>query len=147
MDQIILLFIATLCLIFGSVLGYYVRQSIAKRRAGTLEAKLQKRVLQVKEEVSLAIKKAEAKASEIIDRAQKETDERRREFLKAQQLLLNREKLLDTRISSFEEKEAELKEKGEKLKEIKEELDKLRSHAEEKLEKVANFSREDAKKE
>ncbi|MEK7665168.1 MAG: ribonuclease Y [Patescibacteria group bacterium] len=147
MEQFILLFIATLCLIFGSILGYYVRQSIAKRRAGTLEAKLQKRVLQVKEETSLAIKKAEAKASEIIDKAQKETDERRREFLKAQQLLLNREKLLDTRIASFEEKEAELKEKGEKLKEIKKELDKLRSQAEEKLEKVANFSREDAKKE
>ncbi len=67
--------------------------------------------------------------------------------MKAQQLLLNREHLLDTKISTFEEKEKELQEKGEKLKAIKEDLEGLRSEAEKKLEKVANFSREDAKKE
>lgn len=134
-------------LIFGSVLGYYTRQSIAKKRAGTLEAKLQKRVIDVKEETASLVKKAEQKAAEIIDKAQKEVDERRREFLKAQQLLLNRESLLNSRIASFEEKEKELQEKGEKLKDIKEDLEKLRDEAETKLEKVASLSREDAKKE
>ncbi|MBI2053994.1 MAG: ribonuclease Y [Candidatus Staskawiczbacteria bacterium] len=147
MEQFILLLTVTLSMIGGSILGYYVRQSIAKRRAGTLEAKLEKKVLQVKEETSAAIKKANEKASEITDRAQKEIDERRREFLKAQQLLLNREKLLDSKIASFEGKEAELKAKEEKVKEIKEGLDKLRLEAEKKLEKVANLSREEAKKE
>ncbi len=148
MDQTILLvIIAAICVASGSIMGYYVRQSIAKRRAGTLEAKLEKRVHQVKEETSALIKKSEAKASEIINKAQKEVDERRREFLKAQQILLDRESLLDAKISAFEQKENEIKEKGEKLKLIKEELDKLRSEAEEKLEKVANLSRTDAKKE
>ena len=134
-------------MIVGSILGYYVRQNIAKRRAGTLEAKMQKRLVDVKEETTAMVKKAEARSSEIIEKAQTETDERRREFLKAQQLLLNRESLLNTRIASFEEKDKELQEKGEKLKSIKEELEKLRSKAEEKLEKVADLSREDAKKE
>ena len=128
-------------------MGYYVRQSLAKRRAGTLEAKLQKRVIQVKEETTALIKKSEAKASEIIGKAQKEVDDRRREFLKAQQILLDRESLLDSKISAFDQKENELKEKGEKLKLIKDELDRLRGEAEAKLEKVANLSREDAKKE
>jgi len=148
MEQIILLSaISAASLIFGSVLGYYVRQSIAKKRAGTLEAKLQKRLVDVKEETASLIKKAEQKAAEIIDKAQREIDERRREFLKAQQLLLNRESLLNSRIASFEEKEKELQDKGEKLKEIKEDLEKLRGEAETKLEKVASLSREDAKKE
>ena len=147
MDQIILLIVAFLCLASGSILGYYVRQSLAKKRAGSLEERLQKRVIQVKEETATAIKKAEAKASEIIDRAQKEVDERRREFLKAQQILLDREHLLDTKITGFEQKEQELKDKVEKLKEVKDDLDSLRKIAEEKLEKVANLSREDAKKE
>ena len=136
-----------LCLIVGSILGYYIRQNIAKRRAGTLEAKLQKRVAEVKEETSAMIKKAEAKASDILDKAQNEIDERRREFLKAQQVLLNREGILNERISSFEQKEKDLQDKGEKLKLIKEDLEKLRSEAEDKLEKVADLSREDAKKE
>lgn len=147
MDQTILILIAILCLSSGVILGYYVRQNIAKRRAGSLEARLQKRVLDVKEETTATIKKAEAKAADIVDRAQREVDERRREFLKAQQILLNRESLLTSKIASSEEKEKELQEKGEKLKGITEDLEKLRSEAEGKLEKVAELSREDAKKE
>jgi ribonucrease Y len=148
MSQIILIVLGgALCLIAGSILGYYIRQNLAKRRAGTLEAKLQKRVIDVKEETSNLVRRADAKASEILDKAQKEVDERRREFLKSQQLLLNRESLLTERISSFEQKEKELQDKAEKLKEIKVDLENLRSEAEGKLEKVANLSREDAKKE
>ncbi len=136
-----------MALIAGSILGYYVRQNLAKRRAGTLEAKLQKKVIDVKEETTAMVRNAEKKASDIVERAQKDVDERRREFLKAQQLLLNRESLLAERIISFEEKEKELQTKGEKLKTIKESLEQLRLEAEGKLEKVAQLSREDAKKE
>ncbi|MCX6718248.1 MAG: ribonuclease Y [Candidatus Staskawiczbacteria bacterium] len=149
MEQIIIIYIigGALCVIFGSILGYYVRQSLAKRRAGTLEAKLQKRVIDVKEETSTMVKNAEKKSAEIIEKAQKEVDERRREFLKAQQLLLDRESLLAERIVSFEGKEKELQDKVEKLKTIKESLEQLRLEAETKLEKVASLSRDDAKKE
>lgn len=147
MEQITWIISVAVALIFGSILGYYIRQNIAKKRAGTLEAKLQKKVADVKEETANLVKKAEQKASDIVEKAQKEVDERRREFLKAQQVLLERENLLTTRIASFEEKEKELQDKGEKLKDIKEDLEKLRGEAETKLEKVAHLSREDAKKE
>lgn len=146
-QSLLLVIVAGLCIISGGVIGYYVRQNLAKKRAGSLEAKLQKRVVDVKEETSTMIKKAEQKSSELLEKTQKEIDERRREFLKAQQVLLSRESLLDTRIASFETKEKELQEKGEKLKIIKEDLEKLRGEAETKLEKVASLSREDAKKE
>src|SRR3989344_5413744 len=129
MDQTILLvIIAVISVASGSILGYYVRQSIAKRRAGSLEAKLQKRVIQVKEETVALIKRSEAKASEIIGKSQKEVDDRHREFLKAQQILLDRERLLDTKISSFDQKENELKEKD-----ILERIKKLEESGQEKL--------------
>ncbi len=148
MDQIIIIVLgAFLALAVGCVIGYYTRQSLAQKRAGSLEAKLQKRVLQVKEETTDLIKKSESKASEIIEVAQKEVDQRRREFLKAQQLILDREKLLESKIEAFDKKEIDLQDKVEKLKVIKEDLDKLRLQAETKLEKVASLSREDAKKE
>jgi len=146
-DIILFLAVVIFFMLFGGVLGYYIRQNLAKKRAGSLEAKLQKRVIQVKEETTDLIKKSEAKAADIVEKAQKEIDQRRREFLKSQQILLDREKLLETKIEAFERKETELYEKAEKLKEVKESLDSLRSQAEEKLEKVANLSREDAKKE
>ncbi len=148
MDQIILsVIVAAVALILGSIIGYYMRQNLAKRRAGTLEAKLQKRVIDVKEETSRMVKDAERKSSDLLDKAQKDIDERRKEFLKAQELLLGRESLLNERIVSFEGKEKELQDKVEKLKTIKESLEQLRLEAEGKLEKVANLSREDAKKE
>jgi len=148
MDQTILsVIILVITLLVGTGLGYYIRQSIARKRAGTLEAKLQKRVIDTKAETTALVKNAEQKASEILEKTQKEVDERRKEFLKAQQVLLSRESLLNTKIASFEEKEKELQDKAEKLKSIKEDLEKLREESEKKLEKVSNLSREDAKKE
>jgi len=56
MDQIILnIIIAFLALIIGTITGYYIRQNLAKKRAGSLEAKLQKRVIDVKEETSTMV--------------------------------------------------------------------------------------------
>lgn len=148
MDPLLLnMIVLALSLAIGIGIGYYIRQNLAKKRAGTLEAKLQKRVIDVKAETAELVKNAEKKSEEILDKSQKEIDERRKEFMKAQQLLLSRETLLNTRISGFEEKEKELLDKGEKLKAIKENLDALRAEAEVKLEKVSELSREDAKKE
>ncbi len=146
-SQITLIAWAIFSMGIGGVLGYYLRQSIAKKRVGSLEARLQKKVQQTKEETAELIKTSEAKASDIIERAQKETDQRRREFLRTEQILLEREKLLGEKISTFDKKEEELETNTEKLKVMKEGVDKLRADAETKLEKVASLSREDAKKE
>src|SRR6185295_9331773 len=106
MSQIIIAFwIGFLALLVGCFIGYFVRQSLAKQRAGSLEAKLQKKMEQVKEETTELVKTSETKAASIIETAQKEVDERRREFLKAQQVLLDREKLLETKLESFDKKE------------------------------------------
>jgi len=147
MDFITLFWVALIAVLAGAVIGYYIRQSIAKKRAGTLEAKLQKKVQQVKEETTQLVKASETKAAEIIEKAQTEVDQRRREFLKAQQVLLDREKLLEGKIALFDQKEVEFTKRSEKLKATEEQFAKLRNEAEEKLEKVANLNREDAKKE
>ena len=144
MDTIISMIVAVLALAIGGVVGYYIRQNLAKKRAGSLEAKLQKRVVDVKEETANMVKEAEKKSADLMERAQKDVDERRKEFVKAQQLLLSRETLLTERMSTFDVKEKELQEKGEKWVMMKEELETRRKEAEEKLEKVADLSREDA---
>src|SRR3990167_7475858 len=124
-NKIILYILPFLTLPFGVIVGYYVRQFLAKQRAGSLEAKLEKRVQDVKQETADLVKKSETKAAEITEKAQGEIDQRRREFLKAQQVLLDREKLLDGKIETFDKKEVEFQTKTEKLKSIKEDLDKL----------------------
>ncbi len=148
MNQTIIVLIATvLSLIIGCAIGYYARQSLAKKRAGSLEAKLAKKFEETKIETEKLVKDAQGQASQILETTQKEVDDRRREFLKAQQLILDREKLLEEKITNFDKKESELTQETEKLKTIKANLDALRLQAETKLEKVASLTREDAKKE
>jgi len=48
MNQLIYILVAVLSLAAGSVLGYFARQSIAKRKLGTIEEKLQKMISQAK---------------------------------------------------------------------------------------------------
>ncbi len=56
-------------LIVGSVLGYYTRQTIAKKRAGTIEAKLNKLISQAKEEARETLLQAKDKSNKILEEA------------------------------------------------------------------------------
>ncbi len=147
MDLIISIVLAIVALAIGAIIGYLARQSIVKKRAGNIETKLHQKMEQVKSESAAILKNAQEKAFNLTSKTEKEIDERRRDFLKSQQILLERENLLDKKMSSFDVKEEEFHQKAEKLKEIKESLENLRKEAEEKLEKVASLSRDDAKKE
>jgi len=146
-QQIILLIVGFIALAIGSVLGYYARQSLVKKRKGTIEAKLEKKALQVKQESEEILHKARQKASKIITDTQRETDERGKELLKTERLLFKREHILDKKMSGFEEKENEFESKVKKLKQIKEKLLKAREDIEAKMEKISGFSKKEAKQE
>ena len=136
MEEVIPLIVGIVSLFFGSILGYYARQSIARRDWKTIEAKIQKRIQKAKEEVS-----------QILEEAKKERDEKRRELLKTEEILLRRESILDKKISDFEIEQKEFREKIEKLKRIKEDLENLKVEALENLEKIAGMDKEKAKAE
>ena len=147
MNQFTSLIVGIIALTAGSVLGYYARQSIAKKQAGTLEAKLQKKVLKAKQESETIFSAAKQKVQQISEAAQKEIDERRSEVLRTERLLLKRESNLDQKLSAFERNQKEFEVKVEKLRNIKESLENLRQEAIDNLERVANLSKEEAKKE
>jgi len=136
MNQFILLIIGVVSLTIGSILGYFARQSIARRDWKTIEAKIQKRIQKAKEE-----------ASQIFEEAKKERDEKRRELLKTEEILLRRESILDRKISDFEIEQKEFREKVEKLKRIKEDLESLKVKALKNLERTAGLDKEKAKTE
>jgi len=86
MNQLILLIVGVITLGVGSVLGYYVRQSIAKRRVGTIEEKLQKRISQTKAEAEEIISEAKNRASKITEQVKRELEEDRQEILKTEKI-------------------------------------------------------------
>jgi ribonuclease Y len=147
MNQLIPLIVGVFSLALGSILGYYARQSIARKRAGTIEQTLQKKIQKAKEEAQLILSEAKEKSQQILEAAKKEVDERQKELLKTERLLLKRENLLDQKISDFEISKKEFQEKVKKLREIKQSLEDLRAEVLESLERISGLSREEAKKE
>jgi ribonuclease Y len=147
MNQLVPLLVGVVSLVIGSILGYLARQSIARRNYETIEAKIQKRVSQAKQEADTIVSQAKEKASKTIGKIQKEIDQRRQEFFKTEKLLLERENNLDEKISEYEKKQKDFLEKVEKLKGIKENLENLHQEAQKKLENISGLSKEEAKKE
>lgn len=147
MNPLILSFLGTAMLIVGAFLGYLARQSIAKRDHRTIEAKLQKKIQVTKEEADAILSSAKERASRALSETKREIEQKRDEFLKTEKIVLERESILNEKITNFERKEEEFNQKVEKLKEVKLNLESLQQQAEVKLEKVADFSKAEAKKE
>ncbi len=129
----------------GAVLGYFARQSIARRQAGTLEQKLSQKVAEVQKESETLLAKARVGAKQIQEAAKAEEDARRKAFLETEQVLLKRENVLDQKLSVFEQKEKELALKGERVVAEESKIEELKTKALQKLEEVAQLSQEQAK--
>lgn len=131
----------------GAILGYFARQSIAKRQAGTLEQRLQQKVEGAQKESETLLVKARAGAKQIQEAAKAEEDERRKALLETEQVVLKRENALDQKLSVFEQKEKELALKGERLLVEEGKVEELKTQALQKLEEVGQLSQEQAKEE
>jgi len=147
MNQLIPLIGGIVGLFVGSILGYYARQSIAKKQVGTIEEKLQKKISQAKEESGAIVTQAKEKALKILQTAKKDEDKRQRELFKRERFLLKRENVLEEKLSNLGKREHDFRQKVEKLKKIKESLEGLKKESLEKLEKISRLSKKEAKEE
>lgn len=147
MNLFIPLIVGIFALIIGAILGYYARQSIAKRDYRTIEARLQKKVSQAKKEAETILAAAKEKFQQTLKKANKEVETRQHELFRAESVLLKRENTLSQKLSDFEQKEKDFQEKVEKVRAIKTSLEDLRTEVLNRLEQVAGFSKTEAKKE
>lgn len=144
MDHFILLGVGMLALLAGTVLGYYARQSLALRRAGTIEQKLQKRIAQTQQEAQELLEKARHEARRILEAGKTEDEARRKAFLQTEQLLLAREAALDRKLLEFDEKDQELKKRAGSLDALEKKLFEEKADIAHKLEAVAHMSQQEA---
>ena len=147
MNQFILLLVGIAAMSAGAILGYYARQSIAKKQIGTIEEKLQTRVAQVKKESDEILFEAKQRAQKFLESTRKEEERRRKQVFETEQILLKKEGVLDQKISNLEKREGEFQQKVGQLKEIKENVEKLRQEAIDTLERVSQLTKPEAKKE
>lgn len=140
------LFIGILSLAVGSVLGYFARQSIAKKQLGTAEGKANKMLADAETEAQSILLEAKNKAVEILEEAKKEEKKRQEQIFRLEKRIESREETLDRKLDEVEHGRNLLIKKAEEIKKIKKETESARQEQLKRLEKIANLSKEDAKK-
>lgn len=131
----------------GSILGYFVRQNIASRQAGSIEAKIARLVQDARTEAKEILIAAKDKAVKILEEAKREEKERQLQLARFEERLANREENLEKRLVNLEKDEKELSQKIVKVKELKEELERMRAERLADLTRIAGMNQEQARDE
>ena len=147
MEEFIFLFLAIVSLVAGSVLGYFARQSIARKKIGSIEAQLQTKIKEAKDKENEILNSAKEKASQVLEQAKKEQSERHTQLLKIEEGLLRKEESTERRLSQYEQDKKELEVRIGKVRGLKDELEELKNKQFETLEKTAQLTRTEAKEE
>jgi len=147
MLQTALVLAGVLVLSIGAILGYFARQSIARKKADTIETTLKRKISQVKKESEEILSRAKEKAAQLIDKTKRDIASQKQELFKTEKLLLKKENILTEKNSVLEEKEKDFQEKVKRLREIKKGLEDLRQKAISDLERISGLSKNQAKKE
>jgi ribonuclease Y len=140
-------FLSIVSLIFGFLIGYFVRKIFVKRRVEGIEAELEKKILNVKEESKRILEEAKKRAEALEEKVKKEYELRKDELSELRDVLLKREKILEKRILELERKEEEIKKKEEEIEKLKGELKEIQKREEEQLYRITRLSKEEAKEE
>ncbi len=141
------LFLGIFFLSLGIILGYFVRQSIAKRNVKTIEARLQKKIERATKEAEKILLEAKEKARSLLSQIEKEEQERKKALFKREEILLKRENLLETKLSEFEKEKKIFAQKVEELREMKKNLEEMKKEVSQKLEKISGLTQKEAKAE
>ena len=141
-----LLFVGILALVVGSVLGYFARQSIAKKQLGTAEGKINKMTNEAEEQARTVLLEAKNKAVEVLDDVKKDEKKRQEQIFRVEKRLETREENLDRKMDELEKEKRNLISKADEIKRIRKETDAARQEELKRLEKIAGLSKEEAKK-
>jgi len=144
--QIILLLLAGAGLA-GVALGYFLRLIISLGKRGSMELQIRKMTLDAEVHAKKIIEEAEKRAKDKEEQVSSELKGRGAELKQTEERLVRKEELLDKRQGMLDTEAENLMKRNEELQTAKEKTAELARAQQEKLEKVADLSAEEAKKE
>ena len=129
----------------GIGIGYFLRLIISLGKRGSMELEIRKMRLDAEERSKRIIEEAEARAKEKEGQIGVELKERANELKATEERLVRKEELLDKRQGMLDTEQETLAKRSEELSSAKEKVEELTRTQQEKLEKVAHLSAEEAK--
>lgn len=131
----------------GVGFGYFLRLIISLGKRGSMELEIRKMRLDAEEKAKQITEEAEVRAKEKEEQQTNEYKERERDLKSTEERLVRKEELLDKRQSNLDSEQESLTKKSEDLQRAREKAEEMQRSQQEKLEKIANLSAEEAKHE
>jgi ribonuclease Y len=130
----------------GAVLGYYARQTIAKKQLSTAEGKALRVEEASEKKAQEIILEAKNKAVNILEEAKKKEYDREELLRRTEVRLEKKEEGLETKLQELDKEKVLLGQKAEEVRGIRKEVEEARKQELKRLEKIAGLSKEAAKK-
>ncbi len=133
-----------LTLLVGLGAGFGGATVITKRRIGSAQDQAEKERQEAKKEADKLLDEAREEATRVAETARKEEQSRRKELKDLEQRLINREETLDRKLDDLDKRSESLRRGEDEVEKLKNEIREIRSRQQEKLEKVAKLSKQEA---
>lgn len=141
-----ILVIGILGLTVGAFLGYYTRQTIAKKQLNTAEGKASNMIEEAEKTAQGVLLDAKSKAVDILEESKKKEQERENQIMRLEERLDKREEILEKKLDEVEKDQNILRKKADEIRQIRKEAEETRRQELKRLEKIAGLSKEEAKK-
>jgi len=131
--------------IAGIAIGYYLRLIISLGKRGSMELQIRKMQLDAEEKAKNLLEEAEQEAHKKREQFTHEMNERARDLKATEERLVSKEDLLDKRQTKLDSEQEMILRRNDEVIAAKEKIDVLQKQQQEKLEKVASLTAEEAK--
>jgi len=128
----------------GLAVGFGANTIVTKRRVGSAQEQASKELSKAKRDAAKVVEEARDKAVQLVEEGRKEEQSRRRELKDIEQRLVSREDTLDKKLDELDKRTEKLRVAEGEVESLKDEIRDIRKRQQEKLEKVAGLSKQDA---
>jgi ribonuclease Y len=136
--------LAGLLAVIGLIAGFGASTVVQKQRKGSAEDKAKKELEKAKREANKLVEQAREESKKAVDNARKEESSRRKELKDLEERLVTREENLDKKLDELDKRGAVLRKHEDEVEQLKNEVREIRGKQQEKLEKIAKLSKQDA---
>ncbi len=128
----------------GLAIGFATNSVVTKRKLGSAQDQADKELSKARKEAAKLVDQARDEANKTAEENRKEEQARRKEFKEIEQRLVSREEVLDKKLDDLDKRSERLRKGESEVEELKDEIRAIRGRQQEKLEKIAKLSKQEA---
>ncbi|HSH56062.1 MAG TPA: ribonuclease Y [Candidatus Limnocylindrales bacterium] len=136
--------IAIVLALVGVGVGFGANSYLTSKKVGSAQDQAERELTAAKKEADRLVDGARDEAKKIADASRKEETTRRNELKDLEQRLINREEALDGKLDELDKRTEKLRRSEDEVEKLKNEIRDIRVRQQEKLEKIAKLSKQEA---